>query len=142
LRNITDDSASPAWDVARYQPEIVVVNLGTNDFSPGGVDRAQYRAAYLAFLEKLRQYYPNASIIAAIGPMMSDSYPPGEMAWTNVQADIQQVVQQRKTAGDNKLYYIAFDPQTGPWGEDYHPTVATHAAMATKLADFIKAQGL
>ena len=74
--------------------------------------------------------------------IMSDSYPPGEMAWTNVQADIQQVVQQRKTAGDNKLYYIAFDPQTGPWGEDYHPTVATHAAMATKLADFIKAQGL
>lgn len=142
LRTLPDDPASPPWDVARYQPEIVVVNLGTNDFSPGGVDRMQYRAAYLAFLEKLRQYYPNAAIITAVGPMMSDFFPPGEMAWTNVQADVQQVVQERKNAGDAKLYYIAFDPQTGPWGEDYHPTVATHAAMAAKLTDFIKMQGL
>jgi len=142
LRTLPDDAASPVWEVARYQPEIVVVNLGTNDFSPGGVDRAAYRAAYLAFLGKLREYYPAAAIITAVGPMMSDFFPAGEMAWTNVQADVQQVVQQRKDAGDTKIFYIAFDPQTGPWGEDYHPTVATHAAMATKLTEFIKTQGL
>lgn len=142
LRTLPDDPASPMWNVSQYQAEIVVVNLGTNDFSPGGVDRAQYRAAYLAFLEKLRQYYPSAAIITAIGPMLSDFYPPGEMAWTNAQADIQQVVQQRKDAGDSKVYYLAFDTQSAPYGEDYHPTNATHAAMATKLTEFIKTQGL
>jgi lysophospholipase L1-like esterase len=138
LRTLPDEAASPTWDVQRYQPDVVVINLGTNDFSPGGVDRQQYRTAYLNFLIKLRGYYANAAIITAVGPMLSDFYPPGEMAWTNVQADVQTVVQQRKDAGDNRIYYIAFAPQTGPWGEDYHPTVATHADMAAKLTEFIE----
>jgi len=138
LRTLPDEPASPAWDVSKYQPEVVVVNLGTNDFSPGGVDRAKYRSAYGDFLGKLRTYYPKAQIVCAIGPMLSDYYPAGEMAWTHAQADVQAVVKARNDGGDKQVYYLAFQPQTAPYGEDYHPTAATHAAMATQLTAFIK----
>ena len=35
-KTLPDDATAPAWDIARYTPDVVVVNLGTNDFSPPG----------------------------------------------------------------------------------------------------------
>lgn len=133
-----DDATASAWNPAQYVPDAVVINLGTNDFSTTGVDRAKFVANYTTFLETLRGYYPNAALVAALGPMLSDSYPAGERALSSARADIQSAVDARTAAGDSNVHVIEFSPQSSPWGEDWHPTNATHAKMAAQLSTFLK----
>ncbi len=133
-----DLSNGPVWDITRYTPDAVIINLGTNDFSTVGVDRDLYKSKYIEFLTTLRGYYPNAALVTAIGPMLSDYYPVGEMVWTKVQADIAEVVDARHAAGDDNVHTVIFQPQTSPYGEDWHPTKATHAAMAEQMSTKLK----
>jgi hypothetical protein len=39
---------------------------------------------------------------------------------------------------DARVRYVEFAPQSAPYGCDYHPSVATHQAMATVLIPAIK----
>jgi lysophospholipase L1-like esterase len=132
------DQASPLWDHARYQPDVTVVNLGTNDYSTPGVDRKLFRSRYQQFLSELRQHYPQTAIIVAVGPMLNDEYPPEAMAWTTLRQDVAEVIKQRRRAGDGELHYVEFAPQGPPFGEDWHPTVATHARMADVLTQAVE----
>ena len=138
LSSIPEDAAASSWQPDQYVPDAVIVNLGTNDFSTTGVDRVLFVQNYTDFLARLRGYYPNAALVAAIGPMLSDYYPPGEKAWTNAQGDIKAAVDARVAAGDSNLHFLAFAPQTAPYGEDWHPTVATHQKMAEQLSAKLK----
>lgn len=138
------DASAPEWDHTSYSPDVIVVNLGTNDFSIGLSEeelttmREGFRGAYGEFLTRLRELHPDASLIAAVGPMISDYYPEGYEAWTSIRADVQEVVDGLVEDGDSKVYYLEFSPQSSPYGEDWHPTVATHAAMANALAALIE----
>jgi lysophospholipase L1-like esterase len=135
---LPDDAAAPPWDFARYVPDVVVINLGTNDFSPPGPDHAAYTTAYGNFLKQIRGHYPDALLLAVVGTMLSDGFPPGVMAWTTNQSDVSGVVSELAAQGDTKVHYLALTPQSAPFGEDYHPTRATHAQMAQAVANEIQ----
>jgi lysophospholipase L1-like esterase len=138
------NAAWATWDHTRYSPDVIVVNLGTNDFSPGLTAeelvtmRENYRQTYVAFLTHLRTLHPAATLIGAVGPMMSDGYPAGYQAWTSIRADVGAAIDTLTTGGDTNVFYLAFAPQSSPYGEDWHPTVATHQTMANQLATFIE----
>lgn len=138
------NQSGATWDTTRYTPDVIVVNLGTNDFSTGldadelTAMRADYRQTYQDFLTDLRETHPEATLIAAVGPMISDAYPPGYEAWTSIRSDVQEVVTARTEAGDSNVFYFEFAPQSSPYGEDWHPTVATHQEMADGLVPFIQ----
>ena len=132
------DRATPLWDFSVFEPEVIVVNLGTNDFSPGGVDREQFLSAYAAFVESLRARSPQATLILAVGPMMSDFWPPNESAWTNIQADVKSLIDARRTAGDDNVHLLVLPTQQAPYGEDWHPTEAEHARMAERTVALIR----
>jgi len=140
---IADDSTKE-WDHSNYIPDIVVVNLGTNDFNAEvssdlyTVDSAVFVDTYIQFVAKLRSYYPDASIICSIGTMMSDSYPTGAKHWTRIQKYVTAVSDHFITKGDSSVYYFKMSPQSSPYGEDWHPSAATHEKMADKLVDFIE----
>lgn len=138
LDTIPDDPTSSAWDPSRYVPDAVVINVGTNDFSTAGVDRVLYVEKYTTFLETLRGYYPDAAIVCAIGPMLSDYYPVGAKAWTNAQADVQAAVDARVADGDANVHFLAFAPQSSPYGEDWHPSAATQQTMAEQAATLLR----
>lgn len=129
---------SPRWDFTREPPGIVVLNLGTNDFFPGTPDAALFKAAYEDFVTRLRSRYPQARIICAVGPMMSDAYPAGQSHWSTLQGWVSSLVKDFNGRGDTRVHYLAFTPQTAPYGEDWHPSAATHEAMATRLTEFIR----
>ena len=133
-KTLPDDGAAPAWDFARYTPDVVVVNLGTNDFSPPGPDHAAFTAAYTSFLSQLRGHYPSALLLAVVGPMLSDGFPVGVQAWTTIQSDVAGVVSELTAQGDPNVHYLALTPQSSPYGEDWHPTIATHQSMAQTVA--------
>ena len=59
----------PDWDFEQWQPEVIVINLGTNDSYYSGGTEAQYMQDATILLEKVRTKNPNAIIIWAYGMM-------------------------------------------------------------------------
>ena len=70
--------------------------------------------------------------------MLSDSYPPGTYSWTRIQHCVSSIVQAYNDKGDLHVYYLMLKPQQAPFGEDWHPTVATHQEMADTLLPVIR----
>lgn len=129
------------WDHSEYIPDILVLNLGTNDFQAESttkirVDSIQFIAEYTAFLQRMKGYYPDAEIICAVGPALIDNM---EFFPNQLTRYSQCVLTAIKNAGgeENHIHYFETKPQEGPFGEDYHPTIATHTRMANELVSFI-----
>ncbi|KAH9816992.1 SGNH/GDSL hydrolase family protein [Teratosphaeria destructans] len=126
-----------AWDFSIWQPQVVVINLSTNDFAGGVPDALAFQGAYQKLLAQVRGKYPDALIFCALGPLMSDTYPAGQKALSTARKDIQSAL---KSANDDKVFFVEFPPQGADVGCDYHPNVATQAAMAEQLAEAIGAK--
>src|SRR6188768_3348371 len=69
-RTLTRDATILWSDVVA--PQVIVVNLGTNDFAQGNPG-APFQEAYLNFLHSLRDLHPDAFLLATLGPMMKGS---------------------------------------------------------------------
>jgi lysophospholipase L1-like esterase len=130
--------AQPAWDFGRYTPDVVLINLGTNDLNRPAADETAFKKAYTDFVAKVRGYYPNAKIVCVAGVMLSDYYPKGEQAWTKAQNWTSAVVQDFNSRGDAQVYYLKLNPHDAPYGEDWHPTVETHQQMANSISAYLR----
>jgi len=137
-----------AWDATRYVPDVIVINLGTNDFNSlqnkTDLDQptfdAKYAEAYRQFIARLRSLYgKDKLILCVVGPMLGDAFPIGQNAWTRAQKAVSGLVAELTQAGDTNIRYLALTPQSPPWGEDWHPSAATHEAMAKQTIAAIKA---
>jgi hypothetical protein len=133
---------SPKWDHTQQLPDIIVINLGTNDYFGESQNKplndSVFVQTYIQFVERLMGHYPNTKIICANGSMMNDGFPEGKKCWTRIQASIQKVQEHFKAKGNTNIYTFFFTPQSAPYGEDYHPSLATHTKMAEELSTFIQ----
>ena len=68
------DKTQP-WDFNRFTPNVVCVNLGTNDTSTKGYDKKLLLDGYRNFIKKLRSHYPNAKIVMLTGVMLDGESP-------------------------------------------------------------------
>ena len=129
-RTLADDPTSQ-WGFTTPPPDVVVINLGTNDFGAGDPGQG-YVTAYVALLHQVRQHYANAYIICASSPMLGS--PSHETQASYLQAAITQF-------GDARVAYLDFATQdtTTGLGCDWHPGPLTHQQMATVLAAKIRA---
>jgi lysophospholipase L1-like esterase len=130
------NAAAPAWDF-HLQPQVVIINLGTNDISNGkGDPGAPFRDTYLALVEAIRARYPTAFIVAIIGPLTSAS----EAAI--IQGHIQSVVDARHDAGDSLIeLFSQIAPQTSDkFACSYHPNVAENLIVADLLVAELRAK--
>ena len=129
------ERATSTWDFARFVPDAVVINLGTNDFSKGDPGAA-FQTAYLKFVTDLRAHYPAARFFLALGTMLSgDNY-------NQAGAYLKAVIAARAAAGDKNLTLLEFgtqDQNADGLGCDYHPSLKTHQKMADKLQAALKA---
>jgi hypothetical protein len=125
-RTIPDDAAS-TWDHTAFVPEVIVINLGTNDWSTGDPG-PPYEQVYLTFLTHLRSLYPDAHIFCTLGPMQDD---PAALA------HVQNVV---NAFADARVHYLAFAEQQASdgYGCDYHPSQTTQQSMANVLEAAIR----
>jgi len=56
------------WNYKAWAPQVVVINLGTNDFCGGFIpDRDDFVRTYINFINKIQGNYPEAKIICTIG---------------------------------------------------------------------------
>lgn len=119
------DSAD--WDTSKFIPDIIVINLGTND--RGQVAQAKIIASYTEFLEKLRAVYPHTPIFAMV-PFCHDA---------SLTIAAEKTVQAAVTEKSLKNVYLI---ETASWGIDpgkdnTHPPKEEHIKAAEKLADII-----
>jgi lysophospholipase L1-like esterase len=130
-RSLPDDAGS-TWAFESPAPEVVVIDLGTNDFAADDPGEA-FERGYLAFLGQIRSHYPEARIVCVLGAMLTDaSRPPGLR--TKARKRLTDVVRQR-AATDSRVSFFEFDEQksTDGYGCDGHPSYVTHQRMAAKL---------
>src|SRR5262249_8663603 len=66
------ESPPTNWDFSKWQPELVLINLGTNDYT-GGDPGQPFTDAYVTFVKRVRKNYPNAYIMLLIGTMLEGS---------------------------------------------------------------------
>ncbi len=123
------------WNPAQWTPQVVVINLGTNDFAVDVPNKTTFTSGYANFVTQIRSQYPGAHIYLALGPLLSYAN------LTSARDYITTVVNQFNAAGDSKVHFIEFPMQDGSlgYGEDYHPSVAEDAAMSNQLVTQIKA---
>ncbi|MCR6637560.1 MAG: polysaccharide deacetylase family protein [Sporocytophaga sp.] len=139
-RIFPDNASSPVWNHASHHPNYIVINLGTNDFFPdpaNPVNQETFESTYVNFVKRLKGYHPDAVIILSAGVMMSDGYPVGAQQWTRIRTYVKNVVNTLKSSQYQHVYYYEMSPQNEPYGEDWHPSTATHISMASGLTAFI-----
>ncbi len=117
------------WDGAGYEPDIVVIHLGTNDISwVRGVEdrRLSYVANLRHLIEAVHRRSPKSAICCCLGIM-------GEALNDSVAEALSLF---KKDFPDVKTKFLPFSQQDEKdgIGADWHPSAITHKKAATKLA--------
>lgn len=130
------DDISAAHSVS-WKPQVVVLALGSNDFATELVageawsdQRALYDdfvSEYVTFLEKLRQYYPQALLILVA---MAD-YGPDYLQAHN------EIFELLHSTGDEKIAMVSL-PDMEKTGCHWHPSQQDHQMLADNLVRFIE----
>lgn len=137
-RALTDDAASQ-WDFSKWSPDVIVINLATNDFGKAIPEEAGWTTAYEAFIKRLRTHYPRAVVYCAIGTMMGD-WSPTNKPLTTLRAYLKKIVSDMAAAGDLRVHVIDFGTQDmkNGLGSDWHPSKKTHEIMAAQLVETLR----
>lgn len=124
LRYWWDHNAPYAFD---KKPQIVVINLGENDFATSadkGISASQIEQAFTSFLKTVQQKNPGAKVVWAYGLMSSTA----ETACKNAVA---------ACGGQAKGLYTLELP-CNVSGGNRHPSVQGHEAAAKVLTQFLQ----
>lgn len=125
---------SERWDFSRYQPQVVCINLGTNDLSTNNYDAKLLKQGYVKFLKQVRSHNPKAKIVFLCGSML------GGKELGIAQKAMNEVVEEAHKEGDTEVYRFDFTPHTGDlyYGADWHPSLWQHQKMAGELTAFLR----
>ena len=122
------------WDESRYSPDIVVINLGTNDTSwVRGLEdrRISFVNLYEQLLEAVHRRSPKARILGCLGVMGQELCDSEEEAFARF----------ARTFPNVKTKFVRFpvqDQDHDGVGTDWHPSAKTHQKMAEILTKEIK----
>lgn len=135
---LTKDTSKPKYDFA-FQPNIISIALGTNDFSGGDGKKERlpfnpekYVSNYINFIKMLYEHNPNAQIVITNSPMVG-----GDRAIV-----FEECLKKVKAAFDTDkshkpILIFKFKPMT-PNGCLGHPDVADQKVMADQYGPFLK----
>lgn len=121
------------WDESRFAPDIVVVNIGTNDISwVRGIEdrRLNFRAAYTQLLEAIHRRSPSAKICCCLGVM-------GEALNQTVLEAVDLFKKDFNSVEIKTVLLKEQDPADGI-GADWHPSPKTHKKIASQLVEVLK----
>lgn len=116
-----------AYDFAA-QPDVIVINLGTNDATNEGLDITAFQNGVSSFIKSVRQHNPNAYILWAYG-LRSDK------KTAEVAAAIQAAIASVNAEGDAKVQYVPLALATQMHLN--HPTAAAYIPAGETLIEAI-----
>jgi lysophospholipase L1-like esterase len=128
------------WDFASWQPQAVVINVGTNNFMNVDPGEARFVQRYVELVARVRKAYPAAFIVCALGSMLSNVYPEGRNALTQARKYMKVAMQKMKDSGETNIEMLEFPEQNHAdgLGCGFHPSLKTHRLMAERLTAFLK----
>jgi len=117
------------WDEKKFSPDVVVINLGTNDSSfVRDVEerRLAFVSGYRQLLEAVHRRSPNAKICCCLGVM-------GQLLCDSVEEAISLFSNEFK---NTKIKFVKFPVQdeSDGIGADWHPSENTHKKIANLLS--------
>ena len=118
----------------RIQPDLVCINLGTNDFSTPGFKTDLFISNYLRLIAQVQSHYKNSDIVCLLGTMLTDA------ALDTARQCISEVVRITNSWNKGRVSFFEMTPQNIPvngLGIDWHPTVKQHIASSRELIGFI-----
>ena len=117
------------WDHSKFNPDIICINLGTNDTSKDNYDIALYENHYRDFLRYLRELHPEAKIVLLTGSMLQGK----------PLADVKDALD-RLAEEDEQIFRFDMSPQTGDlgYGANWHPSARQAERMADELTPFLR----
>ena len=125
---------SEKWDFNRYQPDLICINLGTNDLSTNNYDLKLLKQGYQKLYKMVREHNPKAKIVLLTGSML----------YNQEQKDAQQlldeVTAEAHQAGDKEVYRFDMTHIDGDdyLGNDWHPNIRQDEKMASELTPFLR----
>ena len=126
-------SQDMVWDFTKRQPDLIVINLGTNDktYVKGDAEKTEeFILGYIDFLKQVRQQNPEATILCTLGMMGADLNAAMEEAVGRYQAE----------TSDGKVFSMLFENQSSSDGRaaGWHPTERTNEKAAQRLVEEIQ----
>ena len=120
--------ASQKWDHSKFRPEVICVNLGTNDLSTKNHDIELYKKAYRKFILHLHEVQPQAKIVMLTGSMLWGEY-------LNEQKKALNELQSEFVQQGIATYRFDMSQQDGTfgYGGSWHPSARQHEIMAGEL---------
>ena len=122
------------WDFSRYQPDVVCINLGTNDLSTPNYDEKLLKQNYQKLLKMVRQHNPNAKIVFLTGTMLYNKELELQKRLLN------EVAAEAQKSGDKQVYRFDMPPidNNAFYGNDWHPNIYQDEKMAAELTVFLR----
>jgi len=123
------------WDFASWQPDWLVVNLGTNDLSwcQGIPERCEeFQRTYTDFLKTVRWRNPEARILCTLGVM-----------GVGLNQSMQKATEEYcRETGDRRIRVLLLEEQNAErdgYGADFHPSEITQRLLAGRVTEVIRA---
>lgn len=121
------------WDETKFSPDIVVINLGTNDASfvrDKEERRLSFVSSYKQLLEAVHRRSPNAKICCCLGLM-------GQLLNNSVKEAIERFNKEFPNVKTKMVDFPVQDEKDGI-AADWHPSAITHKKAAEQLAKELK----
>lgn len=133
FNRVFDEKEQPVWDFKQWKPDMVVINLGTNDFSTQPFpDKEVFIAGYEKLINEVHKQYGDLPVFCIVGPMTDEpcySY-------------VKEMVENFRSANKNKnVYFVGIptylmDPDKD-LGSDTHPNYKGARKMAAHVLPVI-----
>lgn len=127
------DEPETLWDHTAYVPDVIGIQLGTNDFNQGIPDQNEFINTYVEFVRKVRRDAPEATIFLMDSPIVADEAGRGPRR-TVLHSYLEQIV----TRLNSPLVVLAPLAHYAGVPGNGHPTGAEHEAMADELEPLIR----
>jgi lysophospholipase L1-like esterase len=118
---------SPKWNYSTWKPDLVVICLGTNDYSTTpNPDDSMYIGDYHKFIARILGNYPEASILCV------------STGNATFEKNCRKIVSDEVTKYSHpKVYFAPYPASLENTGCDWHPSIADNRNVAKILTDTI-----
>lgn len=125
MRSLADIDSSQ-WNPKAYQPDAVLINIGTNDYWQNTA-AAQYKSQFQKLLTQIESDYPNAPVYLIASPML---YGDGRASQIDT----------LKSFSNEQIHFVDLGKieAADGLGCDYHPNKITNTRMAKNLITRLK----
>ncbi|HZL09680.1 MAG TPA: SGNH/GDSL hydrolase family protein [Prolixibacteraceae bacterium] len=133
FKRVYDEKELPVWDFKLWKPDVVVINLGTNDFSTQPFpDKAVFKAAYEKLINDVRKQYGDLPVFCIAGPMTD------EPCYSYVKEMVEDF---RSVDQKHDVYFVGIptylmNPEKD-LGSDSHPNYSGQQKMAAHVLPVI-----